>query len=94
MSRSELLSNRIREVLLDGHWIANTNYKEQIQSVDWTQATRKVESLNSIAALLFHINYYLSGILKAFETSRLDISDKYSFDLPHILSQDSWQKLV
>lgn len=94
MTRNITIANRLREVLLNGHWIANTNYKEQIQSVNWQQATQKVDSLNTIAALTYHINYYLAGLLNAFENGRLDISDKYSFDLPAINSEIEWSKLV
>jgi hypothetical protein len=94
MTRNITIANRLREVLLNGHWIANTNYKEQIQSVNWQQATQKVDSLNTIAALTYHINYYLAGLLNAFENGRLDISDKYSFDLPTINSEIEWSKLV
>jgi hypothetical protein len=93
MSKNTLIANRIREVLLDGHWIANTNYKEQLQSISWQQATQKVGSLNTIAALTFHINYYLAGLINVFNGGRLEISDKYSFDLPPIESETDWQKL-
>jgi len=44
--------------------------------------------------LTYHINYYLAGLLNAFENGKLEISDKYSFDLPHINSEADWNKLV
>lgn len=50
--------------------------------------------IEKISVLTYHINYYLSGLLSAFETGKLEISDKYSFDLPPISSQASWDKLV
>ena len=93
MTRNLFLASRLREVLLNGQWIANTNFKEQVQSVNWLQATHKVESLNTIAALTFHINYYLAGLLFAFQTGRLEIRDKYSFDLPPLTSEEAWQQL-
>jgi hypothetical protein len=94
MRRNLNLANRLREVLLNGHWIANTNFKEQILSVDWRQATQKIGHLNSIAALTYHVNYYLSGLLNAIENGKLEIRDKYSFDLPQIHSEEDWKKLV
>lgn len=94
MKRSLVIANRLREVLLNGHWIANTNYKEQLSNVNREQATQKVFSLNTIAALTFHINYYLSGLLQVFNGGKLEISDKYSFDLPPIHSEADWNKLV
>jgi hypothetical protein len=94
MTRNVTIANRIREVLLNGHWIANTNCKEQILSVNWQQATQKVGNLNTIAALTFHLNYYLVGLLNAFESGMLEISDKYSFNAPLIKSELEWNQLI
>lgn len=66
MKRNVALANRIREVLLSGKWIANTNFKEQLLSVSREQAIQKVGNLNTIALLTFHVNYYLAGLVKAF----------------------------
>ncbi len=88
------LANRLREVLLNGKWIANTNVKEQITSITWEQARVKVENLNSIAMLTFHLNYYLKGLLNVFEDGSLDIKDKFSFDMPEITSEKDWLNLV
>ncbi|MFY7861094.1 MAG: DinB family protein [Chitinophagales bacterium] len=94
MSRSNIIASRLREVLLDGHWIANTNCKEQIQSLDWQGAIRKVGNVNTIADLTFHLNYYLEGLLAALDTGTLEISDKFSFDSPEVKSQKDWTNLV
>ena len=94
MNRNAFIANRLREVLLDGRWIANTNYKEQLLNTSWEQAIHTVSNLNTIAALTFHINYYLSGLLRAFATEALDISDKFSFDLATLTSEKDWNKLV
>lgn len=94
MKRNIYLANRLREVLLNGKWIANTNFKEQILSVSWKQAIQKVDKLNTIAMLTFHINYYLNGLLDFFNKGKLEINDKYSFDLPDIQSKTDWEDLV
>ena len=88
------LANRLREVLLNGKWIANTNFKEQITSISWEQAIEKVENLNTISLLTFHINYYLKGLLNVFEGGNLEIKDKFSFDMPEITSETDWLNLV
>jgi hypothetical protein len=93
MARNTAIAGRIREVLLDGRWIANTNYKDQLLRVDWQQAIQKIGNLNTIAALTYHINYYLAGLLRAFESGKLDISDKYSFDLPPVNTAADWEQL-
>ena len=90
MNRNLTIASRLREVFLNGRWIANTNYKEQILSVNWQQATQKVKNLNTIAALIYHINYYLGGLLSAFENGKIEIRDQYSFDLPPIEKVATW----
>lgn len=93
MSASLQLTNRFREVLLDGLWIANTNYKKQLSDVTWQQANIKIGSLNTIAALIYHINYYIEGILPVFDGGALEIRDKFSFDAPPINSEKDWNTL-
>ncbi|MBI1228472.1 MAG: DUF1572 domain-containing protein [Bacteroidetes bacterium] len=94
MSRNKYLADRLREVLLQGRWIANTNYKAQIESLTWEQSTHKIGNLNTIALLTFHINYYLAGLIKVFNGGELDIRDKYSFDMPPIQSETEWRSLI
>lgn len=94
MENSHQLSNRFRDVVLSGLWIANTNYKDQLSKLTWKQATHKIGSLNTIAALTFHINYYLVGVSNVFEGGKLEIRDKYSFDLKPLESEEDWQKLM
>ncbi|MNK05810.1 hypothetical protein D3C87_236980 [compost metagenome] len=94
MDRRIFIADRLREVFLNGRWIANTNYQEQLLNTTWEQAIIKINDLNSIAALTYHINYYLEGLLMAFKHGKLEISDKYSFDVPVILSKTDWDALV
>ncbi len=94
MENSTQLAKRFKEVLLDGKWIANTNYKEQLADITWQEARHKIGSLNTIAALTFHVNYYISGVADFFEKGKLEIHDKYSFDLPPIQSEADWKNLV
>lgn len=94
MGRTKELANRLTEVLLNGRWIANTNYKSQIENLTWEQATQKIGTLNTIAALTFHVNYYLAGIINVFNGGGLEIRDKYSFDIPPIESESDWKRLI
>ena len=56
MNRIITLTNRMREVLLDGHWSANTNNKQSIQSFIFHLDTQNGIS-NTVIALTYHINY-------------------------------------
>ncbi|MFY8096495.1 MAG: DUF1572 domain-containing protein [Flavobacterium sp.] len=90
MNNQLKLANRFREVILNGTWIANTNFKNELSKINWKIAIKKSENLNSIAALAQHIHYYIKGIKNVFLGGRLEISDKYSFDFPEILSEEEW----
>lgn len=94
MSSASQLAKRFREVLLDGFWIANTNFKDQLSGTTLEMATTKIGSLNTIAMLTFHIDYYIAGLINVFEGGDLEIRDKYSFDLPPIESQKQWEDLL
>lgn len=94
MTKAKFLADRLREVLLQGKWIANTNFKDQLSRVDWVQANTKIGDLNTIALLTYHLNYYLQGLIQVFQGGSLDIRDKYSFDLPEIRSENDWNTLV
>ena len=88
------IAHRFREVILNGTWIANTNYKDQLEGLNWKTAIQKIDSLNTIADLAQHIHYYISGILNVFNGGTLDIKDKYSFDFPPIQSQNQWEDFL
>ena len=94
MNNPEQLAIRFREVLLNGKWVANTNYKDLLSGLTWEQATSKVETLNTIADLANHINYYIKGIINVFEGGSLEIHDKYSFDSPPVRSTEDWDNLM
>lgn len=80
--------------MLNGQWIANTNFKSQIESITWEQATTRIGSLNTIASLVFHIKYYLKGLNQVFGGGALEIRDKYSFDIPAFTCEADWQVLA
>lgn len=88
------LAGRLREVLLDGRWVANTNIKEQISQTSWQEAIQKIGSLNTVAMLTYHVSYYLGGLSQVFEGGELEIRDKFSFDMPEIKSEADWKALV
>ena len=94
MERNTDLANRLKEVLLNGYWIANTNFKSQLESVTWVQATQKIGTLNTIATLTYHVNYYLAGLLNVLKGGELEIRDKFSFDVPPITSETDWKTLI
>lgn len=88
------MASRLKEVILDGTWIANTNYKSELEGLPLSIATSKIDSLNTIAVLAQHIHYYIAGLLNVFKSGALDIKDKYSFDFPPISTQEQWESIL
>ncbi|WP_264551856.1 DUF1572 domain-containing protein [Flavobacterium sp. N2038] len=88
------IANRFKEVILNGTWIANTNYKDQLENLDWKIAVSPLQNLNTIALLAQHIHYYIKGINTVFKGGPLDIKDKFSFDFPPIESQQQWETFL
>lgn len=93
MNLTAQIAKHFRDLHFGGNW-TSVNLKQTLADVTWQQATAKVYSLNTIAILVFHINYYVSAVLKVLQGGPLDAHDKYSFDLPPIQSQEDWEKLL
>lgn len=93
MNLSEQLAKQIRD-MHSGNNMTGVNLKDALEGVTWQMATHKVEGFNTIAALTFHINYYIHGVIPVFEGGTLDIHDKYSYDGPEINSEADWNRLL
>lgn len=93
MYLKEQLAKHFRELHYGGN-STGSNLKDNLADVTWQQATTKVYSFNTIAALVYHINYYVSAVLKVLEGGPLDAHDKYSFDTQPIKSQEDWGKML
>ena len=94
MENTKQIAKRFREVILNGTWVANTNFKHQLSNLDWKIATTEIKSLNTIAILAQHIHYYIKGINNVFKGGTLDIKDQFSFDFPAMQSQEDWETFV
>ena len=93
MSLTAQTAKHLRDVHFGGNWTA-VNLKDTLAGISWQQATTKLHSFNTIAALVYHMNYYVSAVSKVLQGELLDASDKYSFDHPPIQSQKDWEKLL
>lgn len=93
MNLAEQIAKHFREIHFGGNW-TSSNLKDNLENLTWQQATTQVYSFNTIVTLVYHMNYYVSAVLKVLEGGPLDAKDKYSFDHPPILSQEDWEKLL
>jgi uncharacterized damage-inducible protein DinB len=65
-----------------------------LKGVTWQQATTKVDGFNTIAALVYHIHYYVRSVLEVLEGKPLNAKDAYSLDCPAIDCQKDWENLL
>lgn len=93
MSSTKQIAKHFRDVFFGGNW-TTVNVKDTLADVNLQQATTKIHDLNTIATLVFHINYYVYPVLKVLQNQPMVASDKFSFNLPPITSDEDWQKLV
>jgi len=93
MDLTAQIAKHFRDVHFGGNW-TSVNLKDSLAGITWQQATTQVYSLNTIATLVFHMNYYVSAVLKVLQGEQLNAHDKYSFDHPPIRSQEDWEKLL
>src|SRR6185369_7257770 len=93
MNLSIQIAKQLRDVHFGGNWTFS-NLKDNLAGVTWQQATKKVYSFNTIAALVYHMNYYVNAVTRVLQGNPINAKDKYSFDHPSIMSEDDWKKLV
>jgi len=93
MRLTEQIAKHVRDLHFGGSF-TGSSFRENLAGVTWQQATTPVHSLNTIATLVFHANYYVSAVVRVLEGGPLDAHDKYSFDCPPIQSQEDWDMLL
>lgn len=93
MSLTKQIAKHFNDFYFGGNY-TGVNLKDTLTGLTWQQATAKVDSLNTIAALVFHMNYYVTAALNVLRGNPLNASDKFSYDLPSIQSQEDWGRLL
>ena len=50
---------------------------------------QRLYGFHTIAALVYHMDYFIAATLKVMQDGPLDAKDKFSFDHPPIMSQEA-----
>ena len=90
MKTTQEIAKNLHQVYFGGNWTAS-NFKDQLQGVTIEMAIQKVNNLNTILTLCYHIHYYLKGTMDVLKGGDLTIRDKYSFDHPQLNTEEEWQ---
>ena len=93
MNTTQQLAQHCRDVHFGGNWTF-VNLKDTLADITWQEATTQYQDSNTIAILLFHINYYINPVARVLQGEPLNASDKFSFDCPTITSQEEWEHLI
>jgi hypothetical protein len=93
MSLSTQIAKHFRDVHFGGNW-TTSNLKDNLSGVTWQQAMTQVHDFNTIARLVYHINFYVVAALSVLRGQGLHASDKYAFDCPPLSSEADWQAML
>ena len=89
---SKQIATHFKQLFFGGNW-TSVDFTTTLKDVDWMMATTKINEFNTIAQLVFHVDYYIDVTLKVLQGEPLDAHDKFSFDCPEITSELDWEKL-
>lgn len=93
MNLTAQTAKHFREAHFGGNW-TSSNLTDNLAGISWQQATTQVYSLNTIATLVYHINYYVSALLNVLQGEALNANDKFSFQHAPVQCQNDWENLV
>ena len=93
MRLTDQIAKQFRDLHFGGNW-TSVNLQQTLNDVTWNQATTRVYNLNTIAALIYHMHYYVDAQIKVLQNEPLTAKDKFSFDHPPIQSEQDWQELL
>ncbi len=93
MAITKEIAKHVRDFHFGGNY-TGVNLKQTLDDVTWQEATTKYKTLNTIASLVFHINYYIDAVLKVLQGEDLKAHDQHSYSHAAIESEQDWCKLL
>lgn len=93
MSLSKELARHIREIHHGKNWTWS-DMEEALNDVTWQEAADVSLPCNSIAVLVFHMNYYLRVVHERVRGGHLNGKHEDSFKAPPISNETEWKALL
>lgn len=93
MNLAKELARHFREAYVGENW-SEVSLQDLLENVSLKTATAKVHNFNSIAEIVYHINYYVVEMTKVLEGLPLEAKDEKSFDLPVLNSEEDWSQWI
>lgn len=88
-----LIAKHLRDFYLGTNW-ATSGLLPVLKDVDVAMANATVNGCNTIAALSYHINYYVAAVAKVLEGEALVAKDADSFNHPAYHTEAEWQAFI
>ncbi len=87
-----LISKHLRELYFGKNWTA-ASFPTVMDGIGWQLAIKERSGFNSIATLVYHMNYYVITTIDVINGSTSVPPDKDSFIKPAIHNEEDWEKL-
>lgn len=92
MTTAQHIATHLRQ-LIGGPNQTGSNLIQHLDDVTLEEATARIYGLNTIAQLVFHINYYINAVNDVLKGKPLTAKDSLSYDLPALNNATEWQLL-
>lgn len=92
MNIAQLLTWHLKE-FISGNSMAGAYLKQHLNDISMDEVITQIGNLNTIAVLVYHINYYVEAQLKVLQGGPLNAKDYLSFDLQPIEEEVQWETL-
>lgn len=93
MTVPEHIAKLLRDAYFGENWTASS-LKEHISDVTYKEATTSYHFLNTIAKLVYHMNYYVVAVNGVLKGEELAAKDKFSFNHPKFNTQKDWEEFL
>ena len=90
---SEQLAKHLTEVYFGGNW-TTVNLRDTLKDVSCEEALKQIGSLNSIATIVYHLQYYVQAVTKVLHGEALNSKDELSFLHPPFQSENDWNTFL
>lgn len=92
MEGSKAVAKHVHDVFFGGNW-TTVDVRSVLEDVTWEEAAHRRPGFNTIAALTYHIHYFVAAVQPVLEGGALEAHDRFSFDHPPINNAADWQQL-
>lgn len=82
-----------RAAFAGGNWSDNS-LRQHLEGLPLAEATRRHGAANSIAAIAYHLHYFVNGVLNVLTGQPLDTRDAPSWETPAFATQAEWDAFV